>query len=622
MNSPVDALLVEQKVTRAAYGPAELRLYGETIHADPNAVIDLYKEMPLDGFLAIQARFGIGNYALVDITPHRCRIVTAPGYCGGYVHTGPNGSVAATTLSPILQVLKGDIRMDSFGLGFFLNYASRHSYNQLPFRTVFDKIFRLPPASLVEFEEGKLTRYSSYIMKGRELGPAASFDAAMNEVSGAIAAYCKRRGIKPAIMFSGGVDSLSIYLAMRQKIGTANIRAITVDHNRANGPDRAFAVADKLGIKVDHVKDNYSGSLKTNAILVEMMKKDIVFSRGPSVALLEKNLSGTLVLHGQNMDAISKINMVVLQANLERGYLSADGVKQAKTDAEKVLQYEYFIGNLQFTPQYLNDVEFQKQTLSFFSRLHNGTISDPDPGHRGILRGMISAQAPNLLGKADYPVDQIENLDIEVDTFRNFIGIKDLDPALAIHLVRYYTYAHIGNKRLATLPTPDGSRQLLVASSGPIVTYFVGKPIELSRALRPKKETYAYVQKLAGMPYSKMTTQSRGNFNLRKLDKFAGDALLMGNMERLDPKNSMVIPRIMDEPTRAYVEYMYRDVYQTARPDDPNVSLLSQSRARQLLNLEQLLVGALEGVAHRRQEQPTVVAAQPDRGLPPPVMFP
>ncbi|MEQ1950452.1 hypothetical protein [Mesorhizobium sp. CN2-181] len=609
MNFPVDTLLVEQRTTRAGYGPAELKLYGDTIQAEPNAVIGLYKELPLDGFLANQARFGIGNYVLVDMTPHRCRIVTAPGYCGGYIHTGSKGSIAATTLSPILRALQDDIRMDSFGLGFFLNYASRHSYNQLPFRTVFDKIFRLPPAAVVEFEEGKLTRYLSYIMKGRELGPAASFETAMNEVSGAIAAYCKRRGIKPAVMFSGGVDSLSIYLSMRQKLGAANIQAITVDHNRANGPDRAFAVADKLSIKVDHVEDKYSRSEKTNAILTDMMKRDIIFSRGPSVALLEKNLAGTLVLHGQNMDAISKINMVVLQANLERGYLSADRIREARTDAEKILQYEYFIGNLQFTPQYLNDVEFQQQTLSFFSKLHSGTIADPDPGRRGILRGMISAQAPNLLGKPDYPVDQIENLDIEVDTFKNFVGIKDLDPALAIHLIRYYTYAHIGNKRLATLPTPDGSRQLLVASSGPIVTYFVGKPIELSRTLRPKKETYAYVQKLAGMSYSKMTTQSRENFNLRKLDKFAGDGLLMGNMERLDPKNSMVIPRIVDEPTRAYVEYMYRDVYQTARPDDPNVSLLSQSRARQLLNLEQLLVGALEATTHGHQEQPAVIAA-------------
>ncbi|MDQ6433358.1 hypothetical protein RB623_04760 [Mesorhizobium sp. LHD-90] len=596
MKFPIETFLFEQCPGTPRKFSRNVRIYGDPLHRKPSEISKLYGAMPLDQFLAEEARYGIGNYILVDETPTSCRIITSPGYCGGYGCVSDRGAFAATTLSPVLRAIGGGMQMNPFGLSFYLSYAPNSANGMMPFSTMFEGVFRLPPAAVIEFEAGTRTRYESYLVKGKELNPPRSFAAAMAEVSSAVARHFKANGKKPVVMFSGGVDSLAIYLGLREKMRPEDIHLITVDHNRANGPDRAFAVADKLGIEIDHVEDTYSSSPVANSILESQMEQDIVITRGPSVALLEKNLDGALILHGQNMDAISKVNMTVLQANLDRAYLSRAKMREIKSDDEKLRQYESFLGNLQFTNAYLSDPVFQKQTSAFFSRMH-GEVADPQPGGRGIFRGMISSQIPNILSKPDYPLDQVPYLDAEVDIFERFIGIPDLDPSLGAKLIRYYTYAQISNKRLATFATPDGSKTVLVAMSGPILSYFIGRNLQLSDAAMPKGEVYAYAEKLAGMPYHQLATPTQRQFNMRKMNKYDGDALLMHNMDKLDVKKSFVVPRIKDKVARSHIEYIYRDVAKTARPDDPDVRLFSQSRGRHILNLEMLVRGALRNEA-------------------------
>jgi hypothetical protein len=292
--------------------------------------------------------------------------------------------------------------------------------------------------------------------------------------------------------------------------------------------------------------------------------------------------------------------MLVLQANLDRPYLSRPKVSEAKTDAEKLLQYESFLGNLPFTAPYLEDRRFQKQSAAFFAKLCKGTIPDPSPGREGIWRGMISSQVPNLLYKPDHPLDQVRFLDREVARFRSFVGEPEPTAEVGLQLIRYLTYAALANKRMATLSLPDGSRHLLVAQSGPMLSYYIGRTRSLSDAASPKRETYAFVKTMTGRSYNDLAKPTREPFALRQLDKRAGDLLLAGNMHRLRPDRSLVIPRIGDEAARAHAEAVYRQVESTARPDDPDVTLFSQSRARHLVNLELLVETAREAGAVRR----------------------
>ncbi|MFI0846420.1 hypothetical protein [Mesorhizobium sp. IMUNJ 23232] len=599
---PVEEMMVVQKARSKATG--EIIIFGEAIHAETKNVLSRYLSDALETFLAHEARHGVGSYCIVDPSkPGRCRIITSTGYCGGYIRRVDGRVVAGTTLEAVFAGAESKIEMDPYGLCLSLSHAPKGSYQQLPFTTPFRDVRRLPPASVVEFENGKLTASYSYLTSGALLPPPASFEAAMDELSESLAAHYARTKKSPALMLSGGVDSLIIYLSLRQKMDPKDIRVVTVEtsreHSLANGEYRAFPISQNIGFDVEYIAHDSLSSNSINDEIKRMMDRDIISSKGPHLAFVDHILGGTDIIHGQNMDAMFNVNMLLLQANLEKGYLSKGKMSSLKKADEETMQYQSFLGNLQFSDAYLNDSDFQRDTVEFFVKLHKRTMSDAEPGGVGMVRGMISSQYPNLLVRPNYPVNQLsqtEYLDREVDLFHRHVG--EVSPRLAVDLVRYHTYSHLSNKRISTLSLPDGSRTLFVAMSGPIVSYLLGKNRGLSVVGRPKNEVYDLAEKLAGKPYSKlMSTRKEYRSPAAGVetdddeddDANADDMLLKDSMDTINPKTSRVLAAISEPDVRGHVSSVYHETIASCRPGNANFTRFSQSRARYLLNLELLL---------------------------------
>ncbi|MEQ1950990.1 asparagine synthase-related protein [Mesorhizobium yinganensis] len=601
---PVEAMEVVQDA-RSPNDAGEILIYGEPIHAELKKVIQSYVSDSLETFLAHQARHGVGSYCVVDTSkPGRCRIVTSTGYCGGYIRQTDSQVLAGTTLISVLAGADSKIEMDPYGLCLSLSHAPKGSYQQLPFSTPFRDVRRLPPASVVEFENGKLTTCYSYLTTAALLPPPASFEAAMEELSESLARHYARTKKKPALMLSGGVDSLVIYLSLREKMDPKDIRVFTIEtsreHSLANGEYRAFPISQNIGFNVKYIAHDSLSSTSVNDEIKRMMENDIISSKGPHLAFIDNRMGRSDIIHGQNMDAMFNVNMLLLQGNLEKGYLSKGKMNSLKKAEEEKQQYQSFIGNLQFSDVYLNDPAFQRDTIEFFAKLHKRMMSDTEPGGAGIVRGMISSQYPNLLVRPNYPVNQLsqtEYLDREVDLFHDHVG--DVSPRLAVDLVRYHTYSHLSNKRISTMPLPDGSRTLFVAMSGPIVSYLLGKSRGLSVVGRPKNEVYDLAEKLAGKPYSKLMSTSKeyrspgANVDIddeeEDDDAIADDMLLKDSMDLINPKTSRVLAAISEMDVRGHVSSVYHETVASCRPGDSGFTRFSQSRARYLLNLELLL---------------------------------
>lgn len=599
---PIDEMVVVQNArSKATEG---LVIFGETIHAESKNVLNRYTSGSLETFLAHEARHGVGSYCIVDMSrPGRWRVVTSTGYCGGYIRQADGQVVAGTTLESVFAGAASKIEMDPYGLCLSLSHAPKGSYQQLPFSTPFKDVRRLPPASVVEFENGKVTASYCYLTSGALLPPPASFEAAMEELSESLAAHYARTGKSPALMLSGGVDSLIIYLSLRQKMDPKDIRVFTIEtsreHSLANGEYRAFPISQNIGFDVEYIAHDSLSSNSINNEIKRMMERDIMSSKGPHLAFVDHILDGTDIIHGQNMDAMFNVNMLLLQANLEKGYLSKGKMSSLKKADEETTQYQSFLGNLQFSDAYLNDSDFQRDTVEFFAKMHKRTMSDAEPGGAGIIRGMISSQYPNLIVRPNYPVNQLsqtEYLDREVDLFHDHVG--DVSPRRAVDLVRYHTYSHLSNKRISTLPLPDGSRTLFVAMSGPIVSYLIGKSRGLSVVGRPKNEVYDLAEKLAGRPYSKlMATKKEYRSPAAGMDMDddedddanEDDMLLKDSMDIINPKASRVLAAIAELDIRGHVSSVYHETVGSCRPGDANFTRFSQSRARYLLNLELLL---------------------------------
>lgn len=577
----VEDLYVEMSGDR--FVPPEV--YGHPMHQTVDELIAASGD--LANFLKSEARHSVGNYVVVVPAPFPlgARLITSPGYCGGYIYSDGERTVVSTTLYGLLQNL--ELMMDEMALCHFLNHAPKSTFNQYPFSALFKNVVRLPPAAVVELQGGEVVKAHSYMPAYAKRSRPKSFAAAIDETTAAFASYFKRTGQNPTLMFSGGVDSLAIYLSLRQMMDPKDIRCIVMQHNKANGPERATPIARHLGMSLE-VWDVDLDTPSTVAGITEMAKNDIIATASPHLAFIDRSVGGH-VLHGQNMDALANVNMTVLQANKEVGLLSVDKVRAELTEAQAAKQSETFIANLPFTADYLKDKNYQKLTQHYYQSLHKGSTRDPDPGEAGVLRGMISSSHPNLLLKASYPLRQIDILNREVERAMPVIAhYKRTRHELVDHL-RYYGYAQIANKRMASMSLPGGEQMSLAAMSGPIISYFLGRPRSLLDATRPKREIYGYAKTHGGAPYSEMAAFQKGD--VRHVDaESRPDAYLAANRHLLD--EARVLDRLDSGPVRSHVAKIYAEARAAAGDTLSGSGRYSRSRARQLVNLELILSGA------------------------------
>jgi len=529
----------------------DVKVYGTPFHCDSDELIKAYKELSLERFLEQEARHGVGNYAIVDFNFETIRVITSTSYCGGYVSQDTDCIRVGTTLKSVLP--KKPV-LDEFGLCFLLTPHPASAFSQMPLSTIFKDIYRVPPASVFEFERGVKTNSYLYISYGRRISPPTNFEDALWEVAEKMSSYLQRNNIKPILFFSGGADCLALYLALSHLMGKENIRVITMQtlgkRSKSNGHERAVPVARNCGMSIEILPDNSMTSEKVTGLVASMMRKDLIGSVSPQLALEDYDVD-SMIIHGQNMDAVVLNTMDAMQFNMEKGYLT-DAILPKVNEKSELRQYKSFVHNLLSTEIFLSEIEFQKTSAKAFAKQVGG-IPDPEPGTEGIIRGLLTSQFPNVLPYPKRPASHCSMLDgasREAALYKSFVNKCDIEGQRIADVARFCTYSAIASKRLSTLPLSSGSRPEMLAMSGPITCYFIGKRKGLLEASQPKREIYSFIKKMTGKDYSELVVQNAEDRALLDslLNSVTGeDKLLSTHAEKLQLNSLKFIDHINDE---------------------------------------------------------------------------
>lgn len=575
-------------------------IYGEPIHESREDVQQRYLREGLESFLAHQMRHSVGSYVLVDATLSGRRIITSPGYPGGYIRKSEGRTYVATLLSSVLHADIDSVRFDPAALCYALTYVPNSTFGMFPMQTTFQGVTRLNSASVLDLDRSGVTSYSTYINLASIDRPASLKDAVL-EVASKFADHYARKKTTPSVLFSGGADSLMIYLALEEVMGKGKVAPIVVqtaqNESLTNGHYRALPVAKSLGIELDLIAADWQRSENVVAETLRMMRCDHMNTRKPDLALADRPDVKTKILHGQNMDALASNNMTQLQANLERGLLSNAQMPLVTSDDKHLQQARTLLSNMQFGDAYLSDPAFQRETIDYYRKATSMTIADPEPGSlMGIVRGMVATQRPNLLNAPRDPFSRFRQADLmgaEGQRLLDFFA-QPTTPTGLVDLLRFYGYGQLAMKRGCTLPLSTGTDVSFFAMSGPLISYFMGKPRALSAATSPKGEVYDVVEAFCGKTYSDLLSRDAAiNKRLKEMNdaipEDKRDHLLMAGKSKLDPEGSKLFDRIESEPIRAAVRSVYRTAVSGSDPESPDFLVFNQSISRVLLNIELLL---------------------------------
>lgn len=595
-----------------ARGSGKLFLFGQPLHETPTELMKLYSAMSLESFQHFEARNSIGNYVIFDDRADAGIIITSLGYSGGYIGYGEDELTFTTLLSDALSYQKGEFYIDEFGLSYLLSKSTGSAANLLPFTTMFKNIHRLPPSSTVKFSGGKVTKLASYLVAPDAAKPPVSLSVAFDEISSKLGNYYSNPklsgGVKPAISFSGGADSLIIYLSLREFMDPKDIRVFTMHHTQhsiTNGPLRAVPIAKSLDFDVELFLDDYLISEAAADFSEQLMRKDMVNARSPIMGLVEKPIEHADILHGQNMDTIINLSMKNTLGSLDHGVFWP-GMDQMPGGESHVLnQYRAFVENLQYTDMFLEDKDFQKRIAEYLKTPI--TTVDPDHGGDGIYRGMISCQQPNILVKNQFFKNQLPFLDAEVARFKSLVGEVGITGRYGIDLIRHYSWSHIQSKRITTFKLPGDSRVVLPAMAGPLSSYYMGRTRDLSVAAYPKGELYDVIRKKSNKDLSyRQMFEGKLDRGMWTKEIVRRDFLLEKHSHRLKFESSMIRRGIESNPMRVWIKNIFAKANSSWQPGTENYQPYNQSVARTLLNVELLM-----DEASKKREARTRLGDQP-----------
>lgn len=573
------------------------------MHCDAADLASRLARGGLEKFLLREARHSVGNYAVVHREGRRVTVITSPGSCGGYIREGAKSIGVASLMSHALGLTSDPIESDPFGMSFYLCRAPNSPFNILPFTTMFRNLRRLPPGSIVTLNAGRIVRFETYLNRLPAHNKPRSFRAAHDEVAKAIARDMSRHPErKIALMFSGGVDSLVIYQALSKVIDPSRIELVTMEHNDANGPPRAIPVAAAIGASTRIIPGDTADSDVVQETVLEWMSRDAVGITHP-----HRQLAGskdTLIIHGQNMDALSKVRMTVLQEFHEAGYFSKAAIGIVTNNNRKLRRDHAFARNIMLTDAYLGDERFQKISAAYMATLYPGAIPDPDPGLNGILRGLLSYQMPNMLAKISLPFDQVEELNKEVAKFKAYLGKGDSSPRMQLDLMRHISLSCTVARRFLGLNIGDNSELYLFPNSGPLISYFCGRQRGLSDANQPKREIYNYAREESGMVYRammKFQTSEVADWIPRPAKSLEGSKIFESCKSVIDRRGASELLEGLDKKpeVRDYIKNILEAVIASEPQIEKQVANETAGRRGQLLRIANLLMVLQE--AKKRQ---------------------
>lgn len=545
---------------------------GEPYHAAPERLVDRYRDEPLPEFLAGEARDSCGDYAVVDPRGEVTRLVTSPGYAGGYIYEpggrgehGPAGPLVATELGDLLERLPGKPpAFDERVLERYVAEGYRGSAH-LPLATVFEDVTRLPPASHVELAREGVTAFRTYLPGPRRPG---TFGEA---IEAAVEHY---EDEDVALLFSGGADSTALYAALRATQRTGSCRLMAVETGPGeNSVESARSVAASLDAPLE-VYD-YGWPFEDEALVERIERclgRDLVDPIEPHYALALGIDGVDRVLSGHNFDQVATVDMRQPDVPRHWAVLLRGNVRPTVFGVAR---------NAQYTDAYI-DCPFLRR---LYGAIVPGLAGDGvgwDRSIEGYLAGMLSTSVPNLVDRND------DWLAGEVRAYREYAG--RVPPRTLVDLLNYHWKLQYWNAVYRTVPA--GMPPVDLPSNwGPFLSYYFGRRRGLRAAVSPKPEIHRYVSDRTGrshreLKYGSFRSARRQRTDRERSGRRLRSRLLERNRERLAPERSAAIPWVRSDSLSTDLDRIYAEVHERVGRRASHGEL---ERAHRLLNLELLL---------------------------------
>jgi hypothetical protein len=465
-----------------------------------------------------------------------------------------------------------------------------------PFQaTPFDNVSQLRPASLYQIESGGVISSSSYL---------TSQD---NSISVREAYRDCARGLSGkdvTVMFSGGLDSLSWYLALRSELGSQHVNLATVDWRPGSkdGPYFAQPVADRLNVDLDIISFNDGWTTHNNDVInhiTSWMKKDITASRNPNHALVDYDNLNDVVINLTNNESILTLQMSHI-------YLR-DMFNISNSLQKNVVNFGYFffnhiLNNIQYTSTYMRSHPYRVSFLAsqfLIAKLINTvyddgisyppakiSVQDIDFSQQAILESIIAKTSPNIR-----PSDHKELFQSEIIRLSDHVTTDDTH--YLARLIYYYSHMSWANNVLGKkLLTGQDIPTYLPTMWGPILQSSLFNDLTHKDAIRPRRELLELVKRETGysfdqlrrIPTEKSENNSKTSISEYKKDVYS--SIFVEHKALLSPDNSAILENI----NRSHQDW-YEGELNSIRRSIPEGrgKFETVTKASRMINLELLL---------------------------------
>lgn len=567
----------------------ELSLLGESLRVGENK-IEKYRAQPLERFLTTEVRLSLGDYLLLDAEGEQTRVVTSLGYSGGYLVEADETTFLVSTLREAVSILP-EIELNEEVVRQFITC----NINSLPmYSTILKDVTRLPSGYVVEIEEGAIKRRYGYFDSIPAETPD-SFSNALDEIMAPLADTARAEDRTVTVTLSGGVDSLSLLLALRNQLSDEYIRVVTCRQGRGtNGEVLVDPLSRKLGFDVTYVGDD-SQNWPPQADEVydhidHLLAQDAIRPVAPHHALTaEYGNSDDIVLTGQNMGIMLRAGRGGSPTPLPSGFpaRSAFGQVLKTRPSPKPIVYEFTTSSY-----YTNHRPLRRLYQTLYNRFSDANLNF-DASIGGYLTGLYNVGMPNVLDRDDLP-GGCHKADVSADISRFFAEITEGACRNTVDSFLFYGFSNVVQHQVCNLPTPSGSTVSLPAMWGPFASYFRARPRGIRQTITPKRLFYKYVKDQTGSHHGELTDMTPSRVERIEqgdsTDTNRSMSLKIGkrNRELLDPGESRALELIGDGEIKQTLEQVYSEAGNHVDNDETFAEARYQTLPS-IVNLERIL---------------------------------
>jgi hypothetical protein len=595
------------EAARAATIDTDVDIVGDPLHRDSDSLVDAYKNSPKQ-YLREEARHSCGDYVLVD-TRDGLELITSFGYVGGYLYSGEDHVHVASRLGTILsEVPAANISIDSDALIYYLFMSP---WFRLPFSSMFDDIYRVPPGTTLTVTEDGFKR-TSYLS---ERTPPSSYDDVMAETVGEL------DDAEVVVSLSGGVDSASLACACMEHDVDARAVTFNIGPGQTNDVTRGMRVADKLGIDHDVLPLDRPTKGDLADDLEASMRQDLFLTTNERIGFLalRRESNGDVGISGMGPDPLAHRRMypgpvayetyqLLNPKNLIDESLNRVGHRMLHTD--------FFFEHPRFRKAYLHLASRLYPRLNRLDdRVDKGLFGTKgfevlqDSSMESVLKGQISTEIPNIVWtapdrlavtqrKEGVTLDVFMNralfheqfgisfLDREIDVYKNLLRTPLTETANPIEQLLFYAFCQNTQKGMSNFMGEEFIPLRGPICWGPSVSYFLNKRHPLLTKRTKKHEITSYVDRQLGTSYSDLVADiPEQAWNYPKQS-----TLMERHSHRFSQDNSTVLSYT---PESALLSSIYDDIHEMAKRNE--IVNKQQNRfLNKVLNLELLLDSAVQ----------------------------